>query len=431
MTPELRGAGTASGSDAAAGLDAAARGRLAALLARPAVARLLAALDGDGEAVRIVGGAVRNALMDRGITDVDCTTTALPETVIARARAAGFKPVPTGIEHGTVTVVVEGHPFEVTTLREDVETDGRRALVRFGRDFAADARRRDFTINALSLSPDGTLHDTIGGVPDLVAGRVRFIGDPATRIAEDYLRILRFFRFHADYAAGPLDPEGLHAAITARHGLERLSRERIRVEMLKLLTARRGPQVCAVLSETGLLGLLTGGVAEIAALTRIAEAGLDAPARLAAWEIRVVEDAERLRERLRLSRAEYRALEAYAEAREALMAASLPLAPAALDALAYRHGLPAVQAAILAREVREQPVLTETARARLAALLEGRESLPAFPLRAADLLAEGVPTGPSLGAALARAEALWLKGGLPVEAEVLRHIVQAVANSRE
>ncbi|TMJ73437.1 MAG: CCA tRNA nucleotidyltransferase, partial [Alphaproteobacteria bacterium] len=160
---------------------------------------ILAALDSEGEEARVIGGAVRNALLGEPHGDTDIATTAPPSEVIRRAAAAGFKAVPTGMEHGTVTVVGAGHPFEVTTLREDVETFGRRAKVAFGRDWKRDAERRDFTMNALSLSRNGTLHDYVGGLADIEARRVRFIGDAGRRIAEDYLRILRFFRFHAAY----------------------------------------------------------------------------------------------------------------------------------------------------------------------------------------------------------------------------------------
>jgi len=180
---------------------------------------VLAALDGAGEEARVVGGAVRNALLGEPHGDVDIATTAPPDEVIRRIEAAGFKAVPTGVEHGTVTVVADGRPFEVTTLREDVETFGRHATVAFGRDWRRDAERRDFTMNALSLSRDGTVHDYVGGLDDIAARRVRFIGDAATRIAEDYLRILRFFRFHAAYGEGALDPQGLAACIEARAGL--------------------------------------------------------------------------------------------------------------------------------------------------------------------------------------------------------------------
>jgi len=174
-------------------------------------ARVLALLNGDGEEARVVGGAVRNALLKIPIGDVDIATTAVPDEVVRRARAAGIKCVPTGIDHGTVTLVIDAHPFEVTTLREDVETFGRKASVRFGRDWKADAERRDFTMNALSVKGDGTLCDYVGGLADLRDRRVRFIGDPAKRIGEDYLRILRFFRFHAAYGHGAPDAAGLEA----------------------------------------------------------------------------------------------------------------------------------------------------------------------------------------------------------------------------
>ncbi|MBV9078214.1 MAG: CCA tRNA nucleotidyltransferase, partial [Methylobacteriaceae bacterium] len=238
-------------------LDAPAR-----LLAHRRVARLLDALAAEGEETRLVGGAVRNALLARPVSDIDLATTALPSRVAELARAARLKAVPTGIEHGTVTVLVEGQAFEVTTLREDVDTDGRHATVRFGRDFSADAARRDFTINALFLARDGRIHDTVGGLADLAARRVRFIGEPRRRIREDYLRTLRFFRLTAEYGEGAPDRDGLAACVAERAGLAMLSRERIRAELVKLVLARRGPELLAVLSGTGLLARLTGGVAE-------------------------------------------------------------------------------------------------------------------------------------------------------------------------
>ncbi len=192
-----------------------------AWLRAPPVQRVLDLLNGGGEEARVVGGAARNALIGVPLSDVDIATTALPEEVMRRATAAGIKAVPTGIEHGTVTLVVDGIPFEVTTLREDVETFGRKANVAFGRDWKVDAERRDFTINALSITPDGIVHDYVGGLDDLARRRVRFIGDPARRIAEDYLRILRFFRFQASYSNGVPDRDGLHACIVARDGLRR------------------------------------------------------------------------------------------------------------------------------------------------------------------------------------------------------------------
>ncbi len=215
------------------------------------VARLLAVLDADGEEARAVGGAVRDELLRLPVGEIDVATTAAPETVVRRVEAAGWKAVPTGIEHGTITVVIEGQPFEVTTLRQDVETFGRKARVVFGRDWRADAERRDFTINALSASADGTVWDYVGGLADIAARRVRFIGDPQRRITEDYLRILRFFRFHAYYGEGFPDRDGLLACIRAREGLSLLSRERVRMELLKLVLAPHAAPTLAVMAEAG------------------------------------------------------------------------------------------------------------------------------------------------------------------------------------
>jgi len=237
--------------------------RRTAWMTAPPTLRVLNALMKDGTEARFVGGAVRNALLGLPIGDVDLATTALPAAVTARAKAAGFKPVPTGIEHGTVTVVVRGRPFEVTTLREDIATDGRRAVVRFGRDFAEDALRRDFTVNALSVSVDRALHDPVGGLPDLKSGRIRFIGNPRQRIREDYLRILRFFRFHASYAAGRPDERGFAAAIRLRDGLRALSAERVRNELLKLLAAPGVAATADQMLEGGIWPLLLRGVPRI------------------------------------------------------------------------------------------------------------------------------------------------------------------------
>ena len=252
----------------------------AAWLKAGALARLLGVLDGDGEEARVVGGAVRNALLDMPIAEIDVATTAVPDEVVKRVTAAGFKPVPTGIEHGTITVVIEKHPFEVTTLRRDVETYGRHAKVAFGRDWKVDAERRDFTINGLSATRDGTVYDYVGGLDDLAARRVRFIGDPAKRIAEDYLRILRFFRFHAAYGAGGHpDADGLAACIAGRAGLDQLSRERVRMEMMKLLVAPHAVPTLIAMADSGLLLRVLGGVGYLAAFENMAKVEAAAGAR--------------------------------------------------------------------------------------------------------------------------------------------------------
>src|SRR5712675_1453893 len=224
-------------------------------------ARVLQLLNGNGEEARVVGGAVRNALLKIPIGDVDIATTALPEEVIRRATAAGVKSVPTGIEHGTVTLVVDRQPFEVTTLREDTETFGRKARVAFGRDWVRDAERRDFTINGLSVDAEGRVHDHVGGLADIAAKRVRFIGDAGERIAEDYLRILRFFRIHAAYGAGEPDRAGYFACIGGRMGLAALSAERVRMEMLKLLVAEGAAGAITAMADGGLLLPIFGGIA--------------------------------------------------------------------------------------------------------------------------------------------------------------------------
>src|SRR3954471_1827986 len=224
-------------------------------------ARVLGLLNGDGEEARVVGGAVRNALLKIPIGEIDIATTALPAEVVRRAKAAGIKSVPTGIEHGTVTLVVEARPFEVTTLREDTETFGRKAKVAFGRDWVVDAQRRDFTINGMSVDAAGVVHDHVGGLEDIAAKRVRFIGDPDQRIAEDYLRILRFFRIHAAFGAGEPDRPGYLACIRGRAGLAALSAERLRMEMLKLMVAEGAGVAVTAMADGGLLLQIFGGIA--------------------------------------------------------------------------------------------------------------------------------------------------------------------------
>ena len=391
------------------------REHLNALLRRPGVARILDVLDGDGEETRIVGGAVRNALLGRPVSDVDLATTALPEVTVARARHAGLKPVPTGIEHGTVTVVTDGVPFEVTTLREDVETDGRHAVVRFGRDFAADARRRDFTINALSLGRDGRLEDTVGGLPDLAARRVRFIGSARERIREDYLRALRFFRFHAEYGTGEMDPDGLAAVIAERGGLDILSAERVRAEFLKLLAAKRAVETAATLSETGLLVILVAGVGDIGRLARAARfeaARPDPVLRLAAFLVATIEDAERLRDRLRLSNAEHDRLAEFGRLLSRLRSIE-EIESAEMRRLAFGFGTAPLVEALAVTEGEPRPRLSadgEEIRRRYAA---GEEMAPTFPLTGRDLVARGVPPGPELGRMLAEARQVWLDAGCP------------------
>src|ERR1700687_5557032 len=299
-------------------------------------ARVLKLLNGNGEEARVVGGAVRNALLKIPTGDIDIATTALPAEVIRRAKAAGIKSEPTGIEHGTVTLVVDSQPFEVTTLREDTETFGRKAKVAFGRDWTRDAERRDFTINGLSVDADGVVHDYVGGLDDIAAKRVRFIGDPNQRIAENYLRILRFFRIHAAFGAGEPDRAGYLACIRARAGLATLSAERVRMEMLKLMVAEGAAAAVTAMADGGLLLPIFGGVAYTGPLRAMvsAEGALgwkpDAIRRLGALAVAVTEDARRVATRLRLTNAETKALDSMGHRWSR---------PAGMDAATARRGL--------------------------------------------------------------------------------------------
>jgi poly(A) polymerase len=405
--------------------------RVAALkLSEGPLGRVLALLDRDGEEARVVGGAVRNALMSLPIGEVDIATTALPDEVMRRGRAGGFKVVPTGIEHGTVTLVVDGVPFEVTTLREDVETYGRRAKVAFGRDWRRDAQRRDFTINALYVSHAGQVFDYVDGIADIIARRVRFIGDPAQRITEDYLRILRFFRFHAWYGSGLPNAEGLLATIRARSGLDTLARERVRMEMMKLLVAPHATPTLASMSEAGILLAVLGGVPLLAnfEMTAKVETAVSQPAdavrRLAALGAVVVEDADRLTQRLRLSNVEQSRIKSIADGwrRVDPDAGDQPA-----HALLYRLGAEFFVDRVLVAWARADAGAADARWHRLATLPQ-RWSPPAFPLQAADFISRGIARGPALGRTLAAAEAAWIAADFPSDATVLAAIAdEAVA----
>jgi poly(A) polymerase len=403
----------------------------ASWLAAGALARLLGVLDRDGEEARVVGGAVRNALIGEPVAEIDVATTAVPEEIVRRVQAAGFKAVPTGVEHGTVTVVAEGRPFEVTTLRTDVETYGRHAKVAFGRDWRVDAERRDFTINALSASRDGTVYDYVGGLADLEARRVRFIGDPRQRITEDYLRILRFFRFHAAFSAGGHpDAAGMAACIVGRGGLDALSRERVRMELLKLLLAPHAMPSLIAMADAGLLTRVLGGVSYLAAfenMTKVeAAAGLptDPARRLGALGVAVAEDGERLWQKLRLTNSEHARLASMGEGWWHVV----PGDEQAARALLYRLKPENYVDRVLLAWARSQATAHDEVWRALATLPQ-RWSAPVFPLKAADFMARGIEKGPALGAAMRAAEEAWIKAGFPDDAKALDGIVRAATGS--
>jgi tRNA nucleotidyltransferase/poly(A) polymerase len=392
-------------------------------------ARVLQLLNGNGEEARVVGGAVRNALLKIPTGDIDIATTALPAEVIRRAKAAGIKSVPTGIEHGTVTLVVDGQPFEVTTLREDTETFGRKAKVAFGRDWARDAARRDFTINGLSVDADGVVHDHVGGLDDIFAKRVRFIGDPNQRITEDSLRILRFFRIHAAYGAGEPDRAGYLACIAARAGLASLSAERVRMEMLKLMVAQGAAGAITAMADGGLLLPIFGGVAYTGPFRAMISAerllGLkpDPVRRLGALAVAVTEDAKRVAMRLRLTNAETKALDSMGHRWWRLAGMDEATARRRL----YRLGADRYRDRLMLARARAGED-TDSAHWRELATLPERWRAPKFPLKAADFIARGVAEGPVLGRVLALAEDAWLAADFPLDEAALKAIAdQTVA----
>ncbi|HMN85074.1 MAG TPA: CCA tRNA nucleotidyltransferase, partial [Bauldia sp.] len=328
---------------------------------------------------------------------------------------------------GTVTVLAGGGAYEMTTLREDILTDGRHAVVRFGRDWEADARRRDFTMNALSVDAAGRVHDPVGGYADIVARRVRFIGDPAMRIAEDRLRVLRFFRLHAWYGAGDLDPAGLAASIAARDGLRALSAERIGQEMCRLVVAPRAVETVAAMDAAGILAVVLDGAADPAAFARLvgfeAAAGLAAAVavRLAALACRSEADVTRIAGRLRLANAERRRM---AAAVAAAVQLADPPGPRAARALVYRPGPEAfIDGVALAVAAGRFPARTGVDLVRLA---EGWPP-PRFPLAGRDVVAAGVPAGPAVGAVLAELERWWVEGDFAADEAALRARLQQMA----
>jgi poly(A) polymerase len=375
-----------------------------AFLADPALVAVMAALP----EARVVGGAVRDTLAEHEIKEIDLATPRTPEQVTKALEGAGIRAVPTGLDHGTVTAVSDGRSFEVTTLRRDVETDGRHAVVAFTNDWQADAARRDFTINAMSMTRAGEVFDYFNGIADLRAGIVRFVGDPATRIAEDYLRVLRYFRFYARYASGPADPAALAAIRAGVHGIARLSVERVWSELVRILSAPDPRPAVCLMAELGVLAavLPEGADPDRLALLVAAGAPTDPLLRLAAL---LRGDAAALALRLRLSGAESDRLAALRtgpvpqpedddSALRRLLADELP------DLLIDRCWLAGGNDPAW-RRLRE----------RLAAMPR-----PVFPLEGRDVLALGEPEGPRVGALLRAVRQWWLDGGCVADGQACR-----------
>lgn len=387
---------------------------------KPALQRILGLLNADGGEARIVGGAIRNALMDMPVGDIDIATTLLPQDVVERAKDAGIKSVPTGIEHGTVTLVLEGEGYEVTTLRRDVATDGRRADVAFGTDWQVDAERRDLTINGLYADGEGNIIDLINGLPDIETRTVRFIGDAATRVAEDYLRVLRFFRFFAWYGSGRPDADGLRASARAKDKLSTLSAERVWSELKKLLSApdpsrsllwmRQSGVLAQVLPETEKWGI--DSIHGLVAAEQSLNWSVDPLIRLAAIIPPDVARVEAMASRLRMSKNETNRLLLWAGAQTP----DATMAETALDRLLYRQGKDGVvmRLKLALAAARADVSAGEEAMRKVAQLstLNNRANAfvkPAFPLTGADVLAEGVAAGPRVGEVLSALEDKWVE----------------------
>jgi poly(A) polymerase/tRNA nucleotidyltransferase (CCA-adding enzyme) len=375
-----------------------------AFLAEPGLAAVMVALP----EARVVGGAVRDVLAGRAVGEVDLATPRTPEQVTQALQAAGLRSVPTGLGHGTVTALSGGHGFEVTTLRRDVETDGRHAVVAFTDDWRADAARRDFTINAMSMTRAGEVFDYFGGIGDLRAGILRFVGDPVIRIAEDYLRILRYFRFFTRYAGGPADPAALAAVRAGVPGLAGLSVERVWSELARILSAPDPRSAMGLMAQLGVLAALLPEGSDATRLARLiaADAPVDPLLRLAAL---LTGDAAALAERLRLSGAE----------RDRLVALRTGPVPRPGDDDATLRRLLADEAAetLIDRTWLADGIAPEWAalRARLAAIPR-----PVFPLEGRDVLALGEPEGPRVGAMLRAVRQWWLDGGCVADKEACR-----------
>jgi poly(A) polymerase len=389
----------------------------AAFLIAPAVQDLLALLNADGEEARVAGGAVRNALLGQQVKDVDIATTALPAEVIRRCADAGLRTVPTGIDHGTVTVIIDGEPFEVTTLRADSDHDGRRAQVSFGRDWKVDAERRDFTINGLYAAADGTVIDLVGGLDDIATKTVRFIGDAEERIKEDYLRILRFFRFFAWYGHGRPDAAAIKAMVRLKDGINQLSAERVWSELKKLLSAPDPSRALLWMRQSGVLTQVLPesekwGIDLIHGLVRAGhelEWPIDPMLRIEALVPPYDARMEGLAARLRLSKAEGARLIGWAKSGEAKPARTDKVLALELYKGDRQGVLDRLRLAVAsAREKGETK--TVEALLRQLAFAEGWQK-PVFPLSGADMLAGGLESGPDVGRRLKQLKEKWIASG--------------------
>ena len=396
----------------------------------PQTRAVIAALGGEA---RFVGGVVRNALLGEKVDDIDIATPLPPNEVVKRLKQAGLEAIPTGIEHGTITAISSGKPYEITTLRRDVSTDGRRAVVAFTTDWVEDAQRRDFTMNALYATPEGEIADYVGGVADLTYGRVRFVGDAVTRIREDYLRILRLFRFHARYGKGEIDAAALSAAAAEKAGLAKLSGERIAKEMLRLLEAESPAPILRVMAASGILAELFPTSVNVARLEKLAALDArnffapDPVLRLAALMPNEQQAARAIAERWKLSNADRVRLEDVLGAREKIVSY---LSIREVRKLLYLLGPKAFKDRVYLRWAEDAKESNSVQWRALLALADAW-ARPDFPLTGRDVMAAGVPEGPLVGRVLEEVENWWIDADFTEDefslAERLKAVVQAMA----
>ncbi|OYX31183.1 MAG: CCA tRNA nucleotidyltransferase [Caulobacterales bacterium 32-69-10] len=389
---------------------------------RAVIAALEAA--GGADCARFVGGCVRDTLLDRPVVDIDIATRLTPQQTITALEAAGLRAVPTGVEHGTVTAISDHRPFEITTLRRDVETDGRRAVVAFTTDWAEDAARRDFRLNALYLDGDGLVHDPVGGgIDDARAGRIVFVGDAQTRIREDYLRVLRFFRFFAWYGRGAPDAVAVAACAALKDGLTTLSGERVAKELLKLLAAADPRPAVRLMADTGVLAVLLPWPLDFPRFEAMVGIEDEAVLRLAALMPDDPTAALALAQRLRLSN----------PLRDRLVAALGPPGLAAdLSPVGARQTLYRLGAQTFRDRVRlgwAQSGGPEQPWRDLLALAQGWTP-PRFPLGGADAKAAGVAAGPAMGRALKAVEAWWIEQDFPDDRAALKARLAAMGEAK-
>ena len=378
------------------------------------IKKLFKALDPDGNELRIVGGAIRNHLLDLPVTDIDFASCMTPDKIIDRAQSANLKTIPTGIEHGTITVMVDSEPFEVTTLRSDVETDGRRAKVVFGTSWEEDAARRDFTVNALYATRDGQIYDPLGsGLEDIEKRVLRFIGDPSKRIKEDYLRILRYFRFCAVLNFGEFNQPAIDAAIAERGGLKTLSKERVKEELFKLISANEAPAVVEKMYSSGLLQELLEFVPNLAAFKRICELEEtlnltpNASLRLGCLTLWNAGDIDRMTHSLKLSKSEVETL------RKMAINKRWRLEQDASDMQREhcRLGKETFLIKVLSAWALGQRSTTDPELKNLYVEAMEWEAIE-FPLAGSDLLNEGLSEGPAIGEKLRNLKEKWLESDM-------------------